>query len=1041
DIDTAKEIRTFRGHFGPVTSIAIPPDGRHVLSASEDKTLKLWDIASGRELKTFTGHSDKVHSVAISPNGKYALSASEDKTLKMWDITSGRELRTFTGHADKVHSVVITPDGKYALSASEDKTLKLWDIATGRELRTFIGHSKGVRAVALSPDGKYALSASGDNVPRPWDLTTGRELRTLKKGFYPVAITHNGRHALVATLGTSLKMWDLATGREVTTFKGSSTPVQHLALSPDGRYVLSGDAYSDLKMLDINTGKEVKNLKGYADLISYATLSPDGKYALSGGCDRTLKLWDMTTGSVKTLTEYTEPVNAVIMPADDPHTGAKAPPMITMPSNRIKGYIEAVNSAAISHDGKYVVSSWDHTMQLWDIASGRAIKTFKGHSNYIYSVAISHNGRYVLSGSRDKTLKLWDIDSGNELRTFSGHSDKVTSVALSRNDKYALSGSWDKTLKLWDTASGNELRTFTGHSDKVTSVALSSDGRYALSGSNDKTLKLWDIASGKALRTFTGHSGRVTSVALSHDGKYTLSGSNDKTLKLWDIASGKALRTFTGHRGGGISVSLSHDGRYVLSAGTSMDTVGPSPEYGDKTLRLWNIATGKELVQFVSFIDGQWVAFTPEGYYSASADGEKYINVRTGNTVYGIDQYKAVYYNPQIVEAALKTGNIQQAVAQVSGANKEMPVAADIRGIMPPSVVIKSPDNNGEVYSQLQDISINIKDDNHAVKQVRVLINGREVTANASSRTIKIPKGQKTIALKVPVKLDTGENLIEVFASNGYSEGRKNVRVTFAPTTKPTLWILSVGINRYDNKQIPAINYAANDAEAIVAAFEEQKGKLFREVNSLIISDLSDIKPTYDNIVKNLDYLAKATADDVVVLFISGQGITDNHGAYYLLPSNAGFNDDGSVDPSTAISGRELKSALDIIPSRKLVFADTSHANWTSGGSTRGVDNDGFVGELRDVKTVIFTASRARELSLQSDKWQQGVFTYATIRGMAGKGMEGEGTSIKTLTVTMKQLATYISERIPKLTNGSQHPMTHIPQGYVNFPVAVIDLK
>ncbi|MBF0338749.1 MAG: hypothetical protein HQL05_13085 [Nitrospirae bacterium] len=1014
EIDSGREIRTFSGHSQSIISVSLSGNGKYVLSASDlDKVMKLWEIDTGKEVRTFN-ESSHIYAAALSPDGQYALSACDDKTLNLWSIRTGRVVRTFKGHLSGVRSVVITPDGKYALSASFDNTLKLWDIASGNELRTFTGHSKEVRSVAITPDGKYALSASGDATLKMWEIDSGREIKTFKGAFPPVVISSDGKYALSGGDKKHLRLWNIATGRDVGTFIEPSNPVSALALSPNGKHVLSESYGTPLRLWDIATGKDIRTFngysgqagmsahgdEGYSEQVGSAAISADGRYVVSGGWDKTLKLWDISHG---------------------------------MEMKAFKGHTSAVTSVAISPDGKYALSgSWDNTLGLWDITTATKTATFKGHNSHVSSVTIFPNGKYALSGSWDKTLRLWDISTGKELRLFTGHSEPVTSLSISHDNKYALSGSWDKTLKLWNTTSGKMLRTFSDHSAAVTSVALSSDGRYALSGSWDKTLKLWDTDSGKVLRTFSGHSAPVTSVALSSDNKYVLSAGSDKTLKLWDINTGKELRTFTGHGSGPISVSLSPNGRYVLSAGTAVNTSETSSEYGDKTLRLWDITTGKELVQFASFADGQWVAFTPEGYYNASPNGDKHINVHTGNTVYDISRYRATFYNPQVVKAALTLCNTQQAIAQVLGIDQKNSAVIRIHDIPPPVVVIKSPDNDTEVYSQTQDISINIEDGNNDIKQVSILLNGREVTANAPSRTINIPKGQKTIDLKVPVKLDNGENLIEVFAFNGYSEGRKRLRLTFTPTTLPTLWILSVGVNRYDNKQIPPISYAANDAEAIVAAFEKQRNKLFREVNSLIISDHSDIKPTYDNIVKNLGYFAKAAADDVIILFMSGQGINDNRGGYYFLPSDAAFNNDGSVDPSRAISGRRLKAALDI-PVKKLVFADTCRSNQIGGKKNRAVDNDAFVRGLKDVNAVIFTSGRARELSQQSDKWQNGVFTYVISEGISNGGIQ-----IYNSAITIKDLETYMHREVQQLTGGAQHPITYIPEGYVNFPVAMI---
>ena len=193
----AKALHTFgRKHSAPVTSVAISPDGRYLITGSEDHTAKLWDIASGEELRSFAGHSDRIYSVAVSPDGRSLITGSKDKTAKLWEIESGKEVRSFAGHSDAVSSVAVSPDGRYLISGSWDKTAKLWDIETGEEVRSFAGHSKAVSSVAISPDGRYLITGSGDQ---------------------------------------TAKLWDIASGEEVHSFAGHSKAVSSVAISPDGR--------------------------------------------------------------------------------------------------------------------------------------------------------------------------------------------------------------------------------------------------------------------------------------------------------------------------------------------------------------------------------------------------------------------------------------------------------------------------------------------------------------------------------------------------------------------------------------------------------------------------------------------------------------------------------------------------------------------------------------------------------------------------------------------------------------------------------------
>ena len=307
-----------------------------------------------------------------------------------------------------------------------------------------VGHSFWIASVAFSPDGRYALSGS-------WDGT--------------------------------MKFWEIATGKEIRTFKGApGSAVYAIAFSPDGRYALSGSG--ELTLWEIATGKEIKTFLRNSSTIASVAFSPDGRYLLSGlgVMEPSIKLWEVATGKeIRTF------------------ESKKTTPWGWIP-------LGSVNSVTFSPDGRYALSlSFNSSeMMLWDVATGKGIRTFTGHLGVVESVAFSPDGRYALSGSGDRTIKLWDVAAGKEIKTFTGHSNIVKSVAFSPDGRYALSGSGDKTIKLWDIATGKEIRTFEGHQESVNSVAFSPDGRYALSGSDDYTMKLWDINSGKEIKTF-GH--------------------------------------------------------------------------------------------------------------------------------------------------------------------------------------------------------------------------------------------------------------------------------------------------------------------------------------------------------------------------------------------------------------------------------------------------------------------------------------------------------------------------------------------------------
>lgn len=257
DLASGEEKRRFEGHADEVTSLAFAPDGQHLLSGGRDRSVRWWDVRTGQEVRRFRGHTEGVRAVAISADGRLALSGGEDHTLRLWDIDNGKERRCFTGHADVVTCVRFSPDGRLALSGSHDRTLRLWDVATGRERGRWVGHTAAVYTLAFSPDGRQVASGGSDGVVRLWDVTKGEQVRHCTGHVNPiigVAFTSDGRHVLSGssryrTSDRVVRLWELNSGREVGHVEGAALEhVQCLAFAPDGRHVLFGLAGGELRL-------------------------------------------------------------------------------------------------------------------------------------------------------------------------------------------------------------------------------------------------------------------------------------------------------------------------------------------------------------------------------------------------------------------------------------------------------------------------------------------------------------------------------------------------------------------------------------------------------------------------------------------------------------------------------------------------------------------------------------------------------------------------------------------------------------------------
>lgn len=546
-------IQVIEGHNGWVLDLAISEQNEHVISASEDHSIRVWS-RTGAHLHDLDGHSDEVTSVLFChPHGQI-LSGSLDKNIRVWDMTTGACLQTQTVQAE-VQALACSVDGHLVAAGCHDACIHIWDTSKlDSDPTTLRGHRHTVNSVQFLRDCSHLVSGSDDGGCKLWDIRTSQCQRTFPSisRVMSVAAAPDSLTIACGLADSTISMWQTGVESRSRILRGHAATVWSVDFSPNGSILASGSWDHTIRLWNVGTGAVLHTLTGHADQVRCLQFSADGTRIGTGSCDHSVRIWDLSatlsrppSSAIKqrrNLSALVRLQSCVSRRQSEPEWNAETGNYIDLTCAHHSAVVRTLTFSA--NGTRLATGSWDGTVRLWNAVTGEHLRTSKSVRTLITSLSFSPDGKRIASSSYDGVVRILREKTANCESVLNGHSRAAWKVIFA--GQKLLSCSEDGSVRLWNLKArppqGRVLLqkersiiyqiAFTSSEQVVATASL--DDINPDSGYGHVVIALLNIQTQNIFWTVNPRD-MIESLSFSRDGSRLLSGASNGVISLWDV--------------------------------------------------------------------------------------------------------------------------------------------------------------------------------------------------------------------------------------------------------------------------------------------------------------------------------------------------------------------------------------------------------------------------------------------------------------------------------------------------------------------------